>query len=402
MRSVESYIWVEGEPDGVETGFETQASISHEDADLPRCANEKGLLDSQSGPAQEHTKLPPEIWDSIVDHAMYGPLQAAYPRTLSLVHKRRLSTIVGLANASKAFRAIVLQCWARQINQKLPDDPVFLEKLGKTNKLNIFLITKRLSYMDTFEIYRAAPSALEKFGLLEELTIDGHSDIDFGCPTGGSNSGPTTTGADGQDNVAEHEYDDTEAQAEDITARMSYRKLKVRLPATLRALRIYNSHVPDIYFIHKVVGECPHLQSLTLARCTMFTRPDCEFWARLPGNESDSYFSNQGIETYAAAVGKELSKIPELQEVCIGIYLTDHQAIATHLHQHYAGNPNGAWDEPCPQCALAYQEQTEAAEKKASLILASSVPKLSLVSWQSFFTRGRTGWHSCSVNADHK
>ncbi|QRV73288.1 hypothetical protein RhiJN_01302 [Ceratobasidium sp. AG-Ba] len=210
------------------------------------------------------------------------------------LRKKRFSAITGLANAAKSFRTIVLECWARELTYEFPGDMKVFQDLGKAIGLNASVATRRLHCLDTFKIYQAPAGALEGFGNLEELAISGHSDIDFGCPMSGLDF-PTAASDTNQDQaLSEHE-----AHPEATPQRMSYRKLKVRFPETLRVLKIYDNHAPDIYFIDKVANECPNLQSLTLARCTMFTRLNCEFWARLPSSESDSYFSNYGVETYA-------------------------------------------------------------------------------------------------------
>lgn len=83
---------------------------------------------------------------------------------------------------------------------------------------------------------------------------------------------------------------------------MAYRRLKVIFPNTLQVLRVYNSHVPDLYLIQKAARECPGLQVLTLARCTLFTQTGCRFWNQLPCGESDAYFSNHQVVDYAVGL----------------------------------------------------------------------------------------------------
>lgn len=80
---------------------------------------------------------------------------------------------------------------------------------------------------------------------------------------------------------------------------MAYRQLTVIFPPTLHTLRVYSGHAPDIYLIRKAARECPKLRTLTLARCTIFTKANCRFWGRLPRSESDAYFSNQQVVEYA-------------------------------------------------------------------------------------------------------
>jgi hypothetical protein len=162
---------------------------------------------------------------------------------------------------------------------------------------------------DAYQIYKAPGNALDPFKFLEELVLDGHSDIDFGEPVISSGNTVLAAESDGlgmqpQPTPTQEDlnHNGVNAQLEPTPSRMSYRRMKVKFPSTLRTLRVYNSHVPDIYFIRKVIRECPELRSLTLARCTIFTRANCEFWNRLPPSESDSYFSNQEVGAYAVRV----------------------------------------------------------------------------------------------------
>ncbi|KAG8786855.1 hypothetical protein FRC12_016167 [Ceratobasidium sp. 428] len=341
------------------------------------------------------TYFPTEIWYRIVESVANYPAFECLQGIQLVPHKGRISPLISLASTSKWLRAIVLQYWARDILLLLHEDVYYLKGLGlHANDIDLVRCVRRIICTDSYQIYRARNDILEPFKFLEELVIDGHSDINFGrveAVTGAWN--PPASG---------ELLDAGDAPPESVTTRMSYRKLKVKLPQTLRKLKVYNSHVPDIYYIHKVARECPELRSLALARCTIFTQSDCAFWKRLPRSESDSYFSNVGVEAYAAAVGKELSKIPKLQEVQIGIYLTDHRAINTHLEQHVgltiASGTVGVWSETCDECAFEYQETTESCEQAAAEVLAQFVPTLSRVSWLSFFSEGRTGWHTCNVN----
>ncbi|CUA67856.1 hypothetical protein RSOLAG22IIIB_03287 [Rhizoctonia solani] len=183
---------------------------------------------------------------------------------------------------------------------------------------------------------------------------------------------------------------------------MSYRRLKINLPSTLRILRVYGSHVPDIYFIKQVAEQCPLLQSLTLARCTLFNHQGCGFWERLPRTESDAYFSDQGVSAYAAAVGRELKNIKDLRELQIGIYLTSHTAIDAHLQQHAGLSQTfetglGVWEKSCEKCVAQYQEPTVATEIEATEMLAKEVPTLVSVSWANFCSEKRIGWSAHQI-----
>ena len=93
-------------------------------------------------------------------------------------------------------------------------------------------------------------------------------------------------------------------QVEQLPPRMAYRRLAVVFPSTLRTLRVYNSHAPDIHLIHKAARECPKLRTLSLARCTLFTMANCQFWSNLPRSESDAYFNNKQVVEYAVNMRK--------------------------------------------------------------------------------------------------
>lgn len=167
--------------------------------------------------------------------------------------------------------------------------------------------------VDSYQVYRASRNTLDVFGFLDELVLDCHSDINFGelAAQNLNMLGHGALPANGEDlaQPAEPEPADNQDDGEDAhqqvdvipPPRMSYRRLRLKLPHTLRTLKVYNSHVPDIYFIQQVATECPMLRSLTLARCTIFTCAQCEFWKRLPRSESDAYFSNQGVIAYAVS-----------------------------------------------------------------------------------------------------
>lgn len=151
--------------------------------------------------------------------------------------------------------------------------------------------SRRLVCGDEYKIYQAPVDALRDFNSLVELIIDGHSDIDFG-----DERRSITAQVRAEDGAHYH------TQQQSAVPRMAYRRLKVTFPNTLQVLRVYDSHVPDLYLIQKAARECPELQTLTLARCTLFTRAGCTFWHRLPCGESDAYFSNHKVADYAVGL----------------------------------------------------------------------------------------------------
>ncbi|KAH7343180.1 hypothetical protein B0J17DRAFT_166755 [Rhizoctonia solani] len=268
---------------------------------------------------------------------------------------------------------------------------------------------RRLVCRNEYNVYQAPKHAFEGFGLIEELVLNCHQDINFGGEFGQQQHPHIHAELQtaGIQTDQQNTQGNTGGNAHPQPVRMSYRKLRVNFPSTLLTLRVYDSHVPDIYFIQQVAEQCPLLESLTLSRCTLFTHQGCEFWRRLPRTESDAYFSNQGVSGYASAIGRELKCIKNLKELYIGIYLTDHTAIETHLEQH-AGLSQlstvglGVWDKPCEECVAQYQEPTIAAEVEASEILAKEVPTLLAVSWASFCSEKRIGWSTHQIMRDEK
>lgn len=162
--------------------------------------------------------------------------------------------------------------------------------------IQIYGCLRRLVCRDDFKIYQAPADALHPFDSLVELIIDGHSDIDFGDILSKDNKLSPAHEQAGQVEEAQRRTEQA------VVPRMAYRRLKVIFPNTLRFLRIYNSHVPDLYLIQKAARECPELRVLTLARCTLFTRASCRFWDNLPQGESDAYFSNHKVVDYAVGV----------------------------------------------------------------------------------------------------
>ncbi|KAF8602598.1 hypothetical protein BDV93DRAFT_523966 [Ceratobasidium sp. AG-I] len=341
--------------------------------------------------------FPLEIWHKVIGHAT-GDLEGQGRTGEFSLKRSNIGVLLGLASASKSLRRIVLEYWAHTVFIAEHTDPIQLRLLEKTNQVQIICSVRRLVCGDQFEIYRAPADALGGFEFLVELVIDGHSDIDFSDRSSSNLSKqPPALMQTGQVDGADHSH------SQQTTApRMAYRRLKVTFPKTLQTLRIYNSHVPDIYLIQKAARDCPELKALTLARCTLFTRAGCRFWNNLPQGESDAYFSNHKVAEYASAVGKELAQLPALESVQIGVYLTEHAAIKAHVEQH-AGLPAltdldpSDWRSPCDACTAGYQKATDLAEKEATEALAKAVPHLAQASWLSFFSETRTGWHTQHV-----
>ncbi|CAE6439825.1 unnamed protein product [Rhizoctonia solani] len=351
-------------------------------------------------------RFPPEIWHLIIMHATTALSDESEDSSKYISNKVRMNSLWNLANVSKMHRQLVLRYWADTMHLLEQSDPWDLSVLGTSNEIDLLLRVRRLVCENGYQVYRAPKNAFEGFKFLEELILNCHSDINFGEDIQPHNAHEPQEGeSDGQ--LATQDNPDGAHQPNMIIqpARMSYRRLRVELPSTLRRLRVYDSHVPDIYFIQQVVEQCPLLQSLTLARCTIFSRHGCDFWRRLPSTESDAYFSNQGVSAYAAAIGRELKQVQSLKELRIGIYLTNHAAIDEHLSQHAAltSTPDTdlrIWEKSCKDCVAQHYESTLAAEREATEILGKQVPTLLSVSWANFCSERRTGWSTHRIRRD--
>ncbi|CAE6423995.1 unnamed protein product [Rhizoctonia solani] len=349
------------------------------------------------------TCFPPEIWFEIIFHAVclstnYKPGNAAEHNEC----KVEATLLWNLGSVSKFHRQLVLRYWAHTIYLREQVDLEKFKDLGTAHGIDLMSYMRCLVCKDEYDVYRAPEYAFKGFGLIEELVLNCHWDINFGGRQPGHLTGHAEAQVAGTHGDQPAVQENLDADAHPQPARMSYRRLKINLPGTLRILRVYGSHVPDIYFIKQVAEQCPLLQSLTLARCTLFNHQGCEFWERLPRTESDAYFSDQGVSAYATAVGRELKHIKNLRELQIGIYLTNHTAIDTHLQQHAGLSQTSetgleVWEKSCEKCVAQYQEPTVATEIEATEMLAKEVSTLLSVSWASFCSEKRIGWSTHQI-----
>ncbi|CAE6439818.1 unnamed protein product [Rhizoctonia solani] len=371
-------------------------------------------------------RFPPEIWCLIIMHVASIAGANSGNSSNYISNKVLMNWLLNLASTSRFHRQLVLTYWANTVHLLKQADPGELEALGAANGVDLIRRVRRLVCATAYQIYQAPKDAFREFKFIEELILNCHLDINFGGDGLGQqqnphvHAGPHAVHAQGL-NDDDHPHDNIPQPIP-----MSYRRLRVKLPGSLRTLRVYGSHVPDVYFIQQVVEQCPLLQSLTLARCTIFSRQECDFWKRLPRTESDAYFNDNGIHAYAVsrvtpvllwvkvrsnswgaktAIGKELEQISHLTELNIGIYLTNHTAIDMHLEQHasrdhLSNSGLGIWEKPCEKCIIEYQEATTAAEREATEILAKEVPTLLAVSWASFCSERRTGWSTHQIMRD--
>ncbi|KAF8602597.1 hypothetical protein BDV93DRAFT_581796 [Ceratobasidium sp. AG-I] len=357
-------------------------------------SNGEYIGDSRADPQIDpDTPFPVEIWRLVVKHLMTPYITRDGTGAQVVNNKVQMYDIIGLISASKLHRTMVFEFWAHTFNPLRYDDPTMLKQMAKSNGVDILCYVRQLVCRDKFQIYKAPKHAFQHFAFIEELVFDGHLDIDFGTPRMLQGETMSQTA---QALTSEEEDDEPQGQEQPFS-RMAYRRLAVIFPPSLQILRVYNGHAPDIYLIRKVIRECPKLQTLTVARCTLFTMAGCQFWDSLPRSESDSYFNNEQVAEYATAIGKELGRLRILHTVQIGVYLTEHAAIRTHIHEHAGFSSEeemslSDWKRPCDKCTAKYQRQTDLSQEEAATVLGKLVPSLVQVSWLSFCSNGRTEW----------
>ncbi|KDN47412.1 hypothetical protein RSAG8_03552, partial [Rhizoctonia solani AG-8 WAC10335] len=214
-------------------------------------------------------RFPPEIWYEIAFYSAYSATRHGSGDTAGYNdNKTKPKLLWHLGSVSKFHRQLALRYWAHTIHLLEQVDPEELGYLGVVNGIDLMSYVRCLVCRDGYGVYRAPKDAFEGFGLIEELVLDCHRDINFGGGFGQQEPLPMHTAfqAAGAQNDPLVMQGNPGANAHPQPARMSYRRLRVNFPSTLRTLRVYDSHVPDVYFIQQVAEQCPLLQSLTLAR----------------------------------------------------------------------------------------------------------------------------------------
>ncbi|KAG8717527.1 hypothetical protein FRC11_003752, partial [Ceratobasidium sp. 423] len=214
------------------------------------------------------------------------------------------------------------------------------------------------------------------------------------------------------------------SSSSDIKGQWSYKKIIPSLPKKLKSLTILNAHGPDLQVIKKAIKQCIDLESLALGRCTKFNRPSgCEFWEHFP-NDHDSYFSGEGVEGYANALGTELQGLLKLKVISVNVYLTNTRCLnetssvaateepqpqpppttdlvtvtskrapnaQAQAHLPPPVNSNSAQSEH-KDVKSKDQKDTEEAEGKAANILFECHTGLQAVRFISFWTPDHLGW----------
>ncbi|KAF8725076.1 hypothetical protein RHS02_08405, partial [Rhizoctonia solani] len=299
----------------------------------------------------------------------------------------------GVANACKAYRDMYMLEWTRYLTLHKVEDWKFAIDHDFASHVRSLAIKE-----DTLPSYTTVKAHLDfsRFDLIHTLTLDCHNDVGHS----------TSLGLKGQ---------------------WSYKKIIPNLPRRLKSLVILNAHGPDLQVIQKVIKQCSGLESLTLGRCTKFNRPEgCEFWRSFP-NDHDSYFSRQGVDGYANALGTELQGLPNLKAIFVNVYLTDtkylneanleapasvveapqfppesNPEIANRIIKDATNNPTGLQSpgpvgsgmmEPEKRGTKCEEEKaTEEAENVAAKVLFDCHPALETAGFISYWSKNHLGW----------
>lgn len=266
-------------PLGYESRDESQQERASETSAWPAYKSPSDGL-NRKDPRRAAPVIPNELWIPIAAFLVSMSSGAIDPYMLSA---SKWKDIEGLSWTSRYHRSVVLRIWASTLVLKNNSDISFFKQLGEANQFDALALVKIILCPDSYQVYTAPQEALLDFKHIEELVLDVHSDICFREATVMPNA-----------NIGEAPVI--------IPPRMSYKNLGARFPCTLKTLRLFHGHCPDIAIIRKAASDCPELEVLTLGRCTMFTEDQCRFWGHLPPGEHDAYFSNEDVEDYAVSI----------------------------------------------------------------------------------------------------
>ncbi|CAE6422046.1 unnamed protein product [Rhizoctonia solani] len=298
----------------------------------------------------------------------------------------------GIANACRAYREMYMLEWTRYLTLHQVEDWKFAIDYNFASQIRALTIKE-----NALPSHTAVKLHLDfsQFDLIHTLTLDCHNDVGHSASLG-------------------------------LKGQWSYKKIIPNLPKELKSLVILNAHGPDLQVIQKAIKQCKGLESLTLGRCTKFNRPGgCEFWQNFP-NDHDSYFSAQGVDGYANALGTELQNLPNLKSIFVNVYLTDTKylnepnieaAPVVPIPQSPTENAlevvttaiKDSSDSPIPSqlpapvgLSTIQQEErgtrsqdekaTEEAENLAAKVLFECHPNLQTVGFISYWTKGHLGW----------
>ncbi|CUA67299.1 hypothetical protein RSOLAG22IIIB_07340 [Rhizoctonia solani] len=332
--------------------------------------------------------LPDELLQKIASHVVFVP--GIYLGSAFISAKPRWATIAGLANASHDARIVALRAWFRVLVLKDEED------WEVASKFSIIARFVRELYVHATALGpTTATDALLTFPALRAAHINAHNDVTF-----------------------------------DVCEGYKYYTLLPIIPKGLKRLALTHAHAPDgerLEALARIDGE---LEELRLGRCTLFdcATQGCSYWPAFP-HDHDAYFSDAGAVEYATSIAQDLAPIRNLRVVHLGVYLTPHDALSTHQHQHshvpvvspsftatipnlgsllhpppphhlhLLQHPNHRaplhsptlWSTPCEACLTEFGPATQVAEHAASSALGDLVPGLEEISWAGYFERSGQG-----------
>ncbi|KAH7335018.1 hypothetical protein B0J17DRAFT_97201 [Rhizoctonia solani] len=332
--------------------------------------------------------LPNELLHKIAAHVVFVP--GIYIGSTFISAKPRWAAIAGLANASHEARVIALRAWFRVLVLKDDED---WEIASKSSIIARFV--RELYVHATALGPTTATDALLTFPALRAAHINAHNDVTF-------------------DSCEGYKY---------------YTLLPI-VPKGLKRLALTHAHAPDGERLEALARHGDELEELRLGRCTLFdcATQGCSYWPAFP-HDHDAYFSDEGAVEYATSIAQDLAPIRNLRVIHLGVYLTPHDALSKHQHQHSpipvlspsltATIPNlgsllhpppphhlhllqhphhraplhspTLWSTPCEACLTEFGPATQIAEHAASSALGSLVPGLEEISWAGYFERSGQG-----------
>ncbi|KAG8706792.1 hypothetical protein FRC09_002224, partial [Ceratobasidium sp. 395] len=234
---------------------------------------------------------------------------STFPRAMA---KPSFTFLSGISGSCRMYHTAVQKSWYRTLYIRKNDDWKMVEELGIAEYVRELRVPSSALGRDT------PLNVFMQFTSLHTAFIDAHNDFEAN-----------------QDLIV--------AVSRNSGAPIGqYRLVAARLPPSLRRLWVTNAHGPDISIIQMLRSFCPQLQELSISRCTLFsprlqlsnTKDElCAFWERFP-NDHDSYFACEGIDQYATSLSRELKPLHHLRSLHMGLYLTPHDAISTHVREH--------------------------------------------------------------------
>ncbi|KAG8785117.1 hypothetical protein FRC12_017962 [Ceratobasidium sp. 428] len=291
---------------------------------------------------------------------------STFPRAMA---KPNFTLLSGISGSCRMYHVAVQRSWYRTLYIRGSDDWKMVAELRIARYVRELRVLSPALGTDT------PSNVFMQFTALHTAFIDAHNDFE-------ANHDPMMA-----------------ASSNDGAPIGQYRLVAPRLPPSLRRLWVTNAHGPDISIIQMLRSFCPQLQELSISRCTLFSPrlrlsdagdELCAFWARFP-NDHDSYFACEGIYQYAISLSRELKPLQHLRSLHMGLYLTPHEAISTHVREHpRAKDEEGSpWCLPCDTYLQRFRQPTRDAEAVANAILFHELPQLQRISWASFFTANK-------------